>query len=104
MMFMNEYEIKNASFVWCTHPILGPATQTLMNLMDWTNSNSDGWPYWQKPCRAASKLMELLQGDGSPFYSYELPSNITEREYKQALKPIKSFRTRFNADFEIVEV
>jgi len=98
MMFMNEFEIEDALQRNGLHPELGPASLTLWNLMRWTNSNSDGWAYWPKPCRAAARLQELIQ-------KYRYPcSHVPEDEYKAALKPIKAFRTRQKADFEIVEV
>ena len=102
MRFMSEYEVESAVLRYEGHPILGPATQTLQNLVDWTNSHSDGWAYWPKPCRAAARLQELLEGDGSYFYQDALPGSVTEREYASALKPIKAFRTRQGADFAIV--
>jgi len=104
MRFMNYWDIDRAAEMYEDHPILGPATETLRNLQEWTDSHSDGWAYWPKPARAAAKLMELLEGDGSYFYREALPGNVTVKEYKAALRPIKSFRTRFGADFDIVEV
>jgi len=72
--------------------------------MDWTNSHSDGWPYWPKPSRAAARLQELIQGDGSWFYSEQLADTVTASEYRAALRPIKAFRTRHGADFDIVDI
>jgi len=99
MLFMNEYEIENAVMRYALEgdePVLGAAALTLRNLMDWTNRNSDGWAYWPKPCRAAAKLQGLFPrrwDDESP----------TVEQYKAALRPVKAFRTRKGADFEIVE-
>jgi hypothetical protein len=99
MIFMNSWEIERAVSFYEAHPILGPASRTLQNLERWTNANSDGWAYWPKPCRAAAKLQELLsRGDTW------LAPPPTDAEYKAALRPVKSFRTRHGADFEIVEV
>lgn len=100
-MFMNEYEIAAARQVYTDHPVLGPATRTLANLAEWTNQNSDGWPYWSKPCQAARKLQELIQGDGTNRAREDL-SRATPEAYAAALRPVKSFRTRQNASFEIV--
>ncbi len=102
-MWMNEYEINDAADRWHDHPILGPATDTLACLMEWTNSHSDGWPYWQKPAKASAKLMELLMGDGTQFYREQLEGSINVKEYRQALRPIKAFRTRQGADFTIFD-
>ncbi len=97
MLFMNEYEIQDAYNRCGSHPVLASATETLRNLMDWTNQNSDGWAYWPKPCRAAKNLQELIG-------RYEKRQDVTVAEYRKALVPIKSFRTRQGASFEIVEV
>lgn len=104
MMFMNEYEVNDALQRYAGHPILGPATRTLEELVYWTNTHSDGWAYWPKPCRAAAKLQELLTGDGTWFYRDQLAGSVNEAEYRKALKPIKAFRTRQGADFAIYDV
>jgi hypothetical protein len=100
--FMNAWEIEDALERYAGHPILGPATVTLHNLMFWTNCNSDGWAYWPKPARAAARLMELITPDGSGrFYTDDQRRDITEAEYLKALIPIKAFKTRHKADFTI---
>lgn len=107
MRFMNEYQIEEALERWAWHPILGPATQTLANLREMANSNGDGWAYWPKPTRAAAKLMELIDGDGtSEFHRGDRP-DATAARLKAAYVPIKAFRTRclndgLKSDFEIV--
>ena len=103
MRFMNEYDIEAKQYVYAGHPILGPAMQTLVNLVDWTNSNSDGWAYWSKPVRAAAKVMELIEQDYSNRYDRDR-ADVTLAEYRKALVPIKAFRTRQGASFEVVEV
>lgn len=104
MRFMNEWDIGNAVREHAGHPVLGPATRTIRNLMEYANANSDGWAYWPKPARAAAKLMELIEGNGT----WEARRNVDERAtpaaYRAALGPVKSFRTRQGADFEIEEV
>lgn len=102
MHFMNQYEVEDALRRHRDHPVLVPATQTLYNLMAWTNQNSDGWAYWPKPVRAADKLMTLIEGDRMSRFD-DLRPDVTVEAYKAALKPIKAFRTRQNANFEIVE-
>lgn len=97
MLFMNEWEVADAEDRYRDDPILGPASQTLRNLVDWTNRNSDGWCYWPKPVRAAAKLQALLylgQGRG----------DVTVADYQAALRPVKAFRTRHGGDFVIVQV
>ena len=103
MLFMNQWDIEDA-VRWAEaedDPVMIAATRTLRNLMDWTNRNSDGWAYWPKPVRAAKRLQELIQAH-HPFRSQWLDP-VTVAEYKVALRPIKAFRTRQGADFEIVE-
>jgi hypothetical protein len=107
MRFMNEYEIHEAEQRYWAHPVLGPATRTLSNLAAWSNANSDGWAHWPKPTRAAEKLMALIEGDDHPWGAqgaWRDPerSDATGAAYRAALRPIKAFRTRHGASFEIV--
>ena len=101
MRYMNDYDIERASRQYRDHPILGPAVQTLKNLVSWTNSHSDGWAYWPKPARAAASLMELIDR-GSSRYG-DKSEDVTLAEYKKALVPIKAFRTRQKADFVVCD-
>ena len=96
-MWMNEHEIEDAARQFAEHTVLGPATATLQGLVTWTNANSDGWPYWAKPAKAASGIMELVQqGVKHEREAYQLPRTPepTAAQYKAALVPLKSFRTR----------
>jgi hypothetical protein len=107
--WMNEYEIDEAAQRYANHPVLGPATRTLANLRDMTNSNSDGWPYWRKPASAAMRLCELVTRDGTAKYLFDdVREDATVAEYRKALAPVKSFRTRMlrtgpQFAFEIVD-
>jgi hypothetical protein len=103
MLFMNEYDVMRAIGAYGGHPVLGPAVQTLVNLVNWTNCNSDGWAYWPKPCRAAKQLQQLLVGDGKWAAEERQKATVTADDVRKALRPIKAFRTRQGADFEIVE-
>lgn len=103
MMFMNEYEVADAAGRWADHPILGPATQTLANLVAATNRCSDGWAYWPKPCRAAAKLQDLIQGDRSHEARFGDREEVTAEHLKLAYRPLKAFRTRQGMAFELVE-
>ena len=102
MRFMNEWDILTAEANFADDPVLGPAANTLRNLMDWTNRNSDGWCYWPKPCRAAAKLQALLEDNHPNRRPWDAPA-VTVSQYAKALVPIKAFRTRQAADFVIVE-
>jgi hypothetical protein len=93
-MFMNEYEIEEAQTLFRDDaPNLQRAASTLARLMEWTNQNSDGWPYWRKPTRAAAQLMTLVQ---SHTYAarYGDVEDVSATDLTKALSPIKSFLTR----------
>lgn len=101
-VWLNEWEVEQVREAYQADPILRPATMTLASLVRWTNENSDGWPYWKKPARAAEKLMVLIEAAHSP--SLGDPVVPTEAAYKAALVPIKAFRTRQGAEFPIYEI
>jgi hypothetical protein len=97
MLFMNQWEIEMALQQHANHPILSKATKLLHDLMELTNSVSDGWHSWPKPCRAAKKLQEMIQnnrGRNSEF------SNLTEADLKKAIAPIKALLTREAKSFQ----
>ncbi len=105
MKFMNEYEVIEASVIHKHHPVLGPATQTLRNLMDAANRCSDGWAYWPKPANSARKLMELIDKDLHGYAADRRRLDATPALLKAAYAPIKAFRTKHGKiEFEIVEV
>lgn len=105
MRFMNRYDIGEARRRYQHHPILGPATHTLKSIMMAADANSDGWAYWPKPARAAAKLMELIERDGTAKYRFDDDRpDVTVDEYRKALRPIKAFRTRTGIPFEIYDV
>lgn len=102
MYFMNEFDIQNAYNKYRDHATLGPAVESLANLMDWANNNSDGWAYWPKPARAAKNLMMLIQRQIINDLRGVTGSGIHAAEVRKALVPIKAFRTRQGADFKVV--
>lgn len=96
-MWMNEYDVEDAQLRWREDPVMGPATKTLGNLMDQVNGHSDGWPYWQAPTKAASKLMELIERANEHYrkeYERPRPEKPTAAEVRKSYAPIKSFMTR----------
>ncbi len=104
MKFMNTHEIATASFRYADHPVLGPATDTLANLAQWTDENSDGWVYWPKPARAAAKLMTLITGDGTWAALENVQHTATPAAYRAALSPVKAFLTRQGVDHAAIIV
>lgn len=94
-MWMNEYDIEDALRLTARFelPNARRGAEILSRLKDWTNNNSDGWPYWQKPSKAADKLMTALT---AAIDASRRSDNVdmTEAELQKALTPIKSFLTR----------
>lgn len=102
MTWMNEYDVERAvDLIGDETPNLRRGAQVLYNLMEWTNSHSDGWPYWQKPSRAASKLMEHLEAANRNRYRGD-EEDITDAELKAALSPIKAFLTRQGVEHNLI--
>jgi len=100
-MWMNEYEIDQATDQFHEDVVLRPACLTLSNLRDAVNDNSDGWPYWQAPAKAAGKLMELIQ-QAQNQERHGGAHQITVQQVRKALTPVKSFRTRTGLQFVMV--
>jgi hypothetical protein len=101
MLFMNEHEIDeavqlHAATIWTEDLVALEGALVLRRLKDWTNENSDGWPYWSKPVRSAGRLMQLLQDREARFRRGYLDADrdVTPAELRAALTPIKSFLTR----------
>lgn len=99
MLFMNEYEIEDALRRVDPEetPNLAGAIVNLANLAAWTNANSDGWPYWSKPCRAAKSLQALIQG----VDRYD-PEDVLPTQVSKALSPVKAFLTRQGVSHDIL--
>lgn len=94
-MWMNEYNIDDAARRVAhddEHPNLRTAVGVLDRLVQWTNANSDGWPYWKAPSKAAAKLMDLISI--RTFGPYPSSGDIPDDRLKAALTPIKSFLTK----------
>ena len=106
MMFMSEHEVENI-----VHridpddtPNLAAGAQVLSTLVDWANENSDGWPYWTKPCRAARNLMEILhERDYAIMFGQDREgrplTDVSAAELTKALRPIKTFLTTQNINW-----
>ena len=94
MSWMNRDEIEAALFQTPEDSNAERGARTLYRLMRWTDSHSDGWPYWQKPSRAATRLMEAIQRAQEAGRRGGGYVDITEAELKKAYTPIKAFLTR----------
>jgi hypothetical protein len=110
-MWMNEHEVEEAADLYgersYEYPNLYAGARVLYTLMRWTNDNSDGWPYWQKPARAADALMTLLHSkDYALRFGHDRIGNpledITAAELTRVLSPIKAFLTRQGVDHSAV--
>jgi MoxR-like ATPase len=103
---MNEHDVEEARHQWQDHKVLGPAAETLSNVVWATNACSDGWAYWPKPVRAAQRLMTMLDTCAQlDRRAKELPDDAELlATYKLAVRPLKALRTRQGMDFDIKEV
>jgi hypothetical protein len=101
-MWMNEYEVEEAANRFGAQadetPNLYAGARVLYALMRWTNDNSDGWPYWQKPGKAAKNLMDALHMATQAYYRGTLVGDMTDEQLAKALTPIKAFLTRQGVD------
>lgn len=105
MRFMNEYDVAYAAdrFDPSVTPRRVVAAEALARLVEWTNANSDGWPYWSKPARSAAKLMALLEGDGTWSTLQRLfTEDCTAAELNAAFRPIKAFLSRHGVPYDAV--
>ena len=99
-MWMNEHEIDQLEvfFPGDAFPNLGRGVQVLTNLRDWTNANSDGWCYWNKPSKAADRLMEHFEAQKVLYFRGGNVTDLTDAELRKLLTPIKAFLTRQGVD------
>jgi len=107
-MWMNEHEVEEAFDTFeSAHPAvpnLAAGASVLDALVAWTNENSDGWPYWQKPSNAAKPLMELLGAHtyAARFGYYQGTAktleDVSEADLRKAMTPIKAFLKRQGID------
>lgn len=97
-MWMNEYDIEEALNRTPEGTNLERGARVLYCLKNWTNENSDGWPYWKKPSNAAKKLMDILDTASRNRYA----EDCSEAELKAAFTPIKSFLTRQEVPHSII--
>ena len=94
MRFMNTWEIDEAVQRFADNTVLSAAAQTLANLRDCADANSDGWCYWPKPCRAAAQLQDLIQAQLDHDRISGGDIIISAAQVRKAYVPIKAFLTR----------
>lgn len=101
---MNEYDVEEMQehIDAAEFPNLARGAWVLGNLVEWTNRNSDGWPYWRKPGKSAERLMAMLhEQDYAIRFGHDRQGNplrdVTTSELTRACAPIKSFLTKYGA-------
>lgn len=102
---MNEFEIETAQLQAAddhNRPNMRRAVLTLARLMEWTNSNSDGWAYWTKPLKASVKLQTLVTSGYALHRQADRTTDLTASELKAAEAPVKAFLTRQGVDPRVV--
>jgi hypothetical protein len=111
-MMMNEYDIEEAVRLFDRDdtPNLAYAAESLYRLMVWTNRNSDGFIYWNKPQQAANRLIELItphvQAARFGYYpgTADRLHDVSKGDVTKALTPVKSFLTRQGVDHTLVVI
>ena len=83
MLYMNDSDMVQAETMARTYE-MKLACRFLIAFKDEVDQHSDGWAYWRAPLKAATRLMKLIQQNGS----------MSDSEFQWALTPIKSFYTR----------
>lgn len=97
MIYLNRDEVYEARDLLTRddrNSVAAAASETLAAIMEWTDANSDGWPYWPKPSRAAAKLQTLVAQARMAIRGWQEIAPPTEQQYAEALRPVKAFRTR----------
>lgn len=98
---MNEYDIEEAVVLLDWHganmPNARKAAAALLWLKNWTNWNSDGWPYWVKPRRASDSLAEAVKASVDEL-RLGTEHDIADDHLVAVLRPVKAFLTRQKVD------
>lgn len=103
MTWMNKWDVEDALHFYVVRSDVFPnarkASIVLARLMDWTDENSDGWAYWNKPSNAAKRLQEYLSGWRKRYVDGD-DTDLTDAELTAMLKPVKAFYTRQHVDVD----
>lgn len=75
---------------------LKPYAEFLYQWMEIINSNSDGWPYWDKGRKAADTLVEALYAVHAEFRPHFIPDEVDMDQVKKGVTRIRSAATRLN--------
>lgn len=96
MRYMNDYDLEHARsrFTRASCPNRLGLVLVVDALREWSDTVSDGWAYWPKPCRAASSAMALIESRTSRENDEQEENDITDAELAAAVRPIKAFLTR----------
>jgi len=99
--YLNEYEANEAArfMVAARLDNLIIGSRILLELIEWTNSNSDGWTYWRKPRQAASKLVDMIADRRRNHLKANGLLDCSDAELKLALVPIKTFLRKQGIDY-----
>lgn len=92
-MWMNQSEIEYAYSRTHACPNVRKGVRLLYKLMQAVNAQSDGWPYWKAPAKAAEPLMDLLQAKAGKLH-YDTRGTITDAELAKVIRPIKAMVTK----------
>lgn len=96
MKFMNDYDIAFARqrFGRGNTPNRLALAIMIERLAEWADENSDGWPYWAKPVRAAQTAITLVESSTNAENEYQERVDITDVHVAAAVKPVKAFLAR----------
>lgn len=86
MTWLNNDSISMSIERHRNHPVLSCATVFLQQFVEMVDQHSDGWAYWPKPARAATRLMNMINH----------PETASENELKLSVRTVRMFCTRFN--------
>ena len=100
MRFMNDFDLQQAEqrFSRGNTPNRERVVHAVDRLREWADANSDGWAFWPKPVRAAAKAIDLIDSWTWAEREAQERHDATDAEVTAALRPIKAFLTRHNAD------
>jgi hypothetical protein len=88
-MWMNRSDIEIAVEQCAEHPVLGPATRFLKALMESVDNQSDGWPVWPAPSKAATALQQLIKDNTGGMWHPQSGTSVTLKDVLKTIGPIR---------------